>query len=119
MLPFSEDELEAAYEGWAEVDQRLADILLVLGWTGLRWAEARALTVADLMEIPTPGLMVRRSAPEGVGTKSTKGRRSRRLPLANRVLQIVHALAEGKQPGDLLLTPREVPPCIDRPSFGR
>lgn len=104
MLPFSEDELEAAYEGWADVDRRLADILLVLGWTGLRWAEGRALTVADLMEIPTPGLMVRRSAPEGVGTKSTKGRRSRRVPLANRVLPIVHTLAEGKQPGDLLLT---------------
>jgi integrase len=106
MLPFSEVELETAYEEWAEVDQRLADILLVLGWTGLRWAEAeaRALTVADLMEIPTPGLIVRRSAPEGVGKKSTKGRRSRRVPLANRVLPIVHALAEGKQPGDLLLT---------------
>ncbi len=99
MLPFSEDELEAAYEGWTEVDQRLADILLVLGWTGLRWAEARALTVADLMEIPTPGLMVRRSAPEGVGTKSTKGRRSRRVPLANRVLPIVHVARGGKAAG--------------------
>lgn len=104
MLPFAEDELEAAYQRWAGVDQRLADVLLVLGWTGVRWAEARALTVADLMEVPTPGLMVRRSAPEGVGTKSTKGRRSRRVPLANRVLPIVRSLAEGKEPGDLLLT---------------
>ena len=104
MLPFTEAELEAAYERWAEVDARLADILLVLGWTGLRWAEARAMTVADLMEVPTPGLLVRRSAPEGVGTKSTKGRRSRRVPLANRVLPIVRGLAEGKEPGDLLLT---------------
>jgi integrase len=46
MLPFTEAELQAAYERWVEVDARLADILLVLGWTGLRWAEARALTVA-------------------------------------------------------------------------
>ena len=104
MLPFTEAELQAAYERWVEVDARLADILLVLGWTGLRWAEARALTVADLMEVPTPGLLVRRSAPEGVGTKSTKGRRSRRVPLANRILPTVRGLAEGKEPSDLLLT---------------
>jgi len=104
MLPFTEAELEVAHERWATTDQRLADVLLVLGWTGLRWAEARALTVADVMQVPTPGLMVRRSAPEGVGTKSTKGRRSRRVPLANRVLSIVQRLSEGKEPGDLLLT---------------
>ncbi len=104
MLPFTEAELEVAYERWAAMDERLADVLLVLGWTGLRWAEARALTVADVMEVPTPGLMVRRSAPEGVGTKSTKGRRSRRVPLADRVLPIIQRLSEDKEPGDLLLT---------------
>jgi len=104
MLPFTEAELEVAYERWAAMDERLADVLLVLGWTGLRWAEARALTVADVMEVPTPGLMIRRSAPEGVGTKSTKGRRSRRVPLADRVLPIIQRLSEDKEPGDLLLT---------------
>ena len=104
MLPFTEAELEVAYERWAVMDERLADVLLVLGWTGLRWAEARALTVADVMEVPTPGLMVHRSAPEGVGTKSTKGRRSRRVPLADRVLPIIQRLSEDKEPGDLLLT---------------
>lgn len=104
MNPFTEAELEAAYADWCTKNQRLADILLVLGWTGLRWGEARAITVADVMEVPTPGLLVRRSAPEGVGTKATKGRRSRRVPLANRVLPIVHALAKGKLPGDLPFT---------------
>ena len=104
MLPFTEAELEVAHERWATMDQRLADVLLVLGWTGLRWAEARALMVADVMQVPTPGLMVRRSAPEGVGTKSTKGRRSRRVPLANRVLPIIQRLSDGKEPGELLLT---------------
>ena len=59
--------------------------------------------MADLMEVSTPGLLVRRSAPEGVGTKSTKGRRSRRV-LANRILPTVRGLAEGKEPSDLLLT---------------
>lgn len=65
---------------------------------------ARSLRVSDLVEVPTPGLLVRRSDPEGVGVKSTKGRRSRRVPLANRVLPIVRRMAEGKEPGDLLLT---------------
>jgi integrase len=104
MLPFAEAELETVYEGWRNRDKHLADVMLVLGWTGLRWAEARALTVADVMEIPTPGLLVRRSAPERVGTKATKGRRSRRVPLADTVLPIIQSFMLGKAPGDLLLT---------------
>ncbi|MEU6135510.1 tyrosine-type recombinase/integrase [Nocardioides sp. NPDC047086] len=104
MNPFPESDLEAAYEVWQERNKRLADILLVLGWTGLRWGEARAMTVSDVMEIPTPGLMVRRSRSEGIETKSTKGRRSRRVPLANRVLPIVRGLTIGKQPSDPLFT---------------
>lgn len=59
MLPFAEAELEAAYELWAEIDRRLADVLLVLGWTGVRWAEARALTVADVMDTGPDGSAVR------------------------------------------------------------
>jgi integrase len=70
----------------------------------LRWAEARALRVEDVMQVPTPALVVRRSQPEGQPVKATKGRRSRRVPLANRVLPIVLRLTEGKAPGDLLLT---------------
>lgn len=104
MQPWSEDELETVFHDWRKHDAHLAGVLLVMGWTGLRWGEARALTVDDLMEVPTPGLLVRRSAPEGVGTKSTKGRRSRRVPVADRVLPIIRQLAESKQPGDLLLT---------------
>lgn len=104
MQPFSEPELEGAYERWQERNEHLADVFLVIGWTSLRWAEARSLRVSDLVEVPTPGLLVRRSDPEGVGVKSTKGRRSRRVPLANRVLPIVRRMAEGKDPGELLLT---------------
>jgi len=95
---------EAAYGDWRRENARIADILLVLSWTGLRWSEVREVRVDDLMRVPTPGLMIRRAAPEGVGTKSTKGRRSRRVPLANRVLPLVLAMAEGKEPGDLLFT---------------
>lgn len=104
MNPFSESDLERQHAVWADHDETLADVLLVLGWTGLRWAEARALVVADFVEVPTPGLLVRRSDPEGVGLKATKGRSSRRVPLANRVLPIVRDFAAGKAAGDLLLT---------------
>ncbi|MDN6020669.1 MAG: tyrosine-type recombinase/integrase [Acidipropionibacterium jensenii] len=104
MSPWSEAELEARYLAWKKYDERLADILLVMGWTGLRWAEARALTVGDIALGDSPALRVQRSDPEGVGVKSTKGRRSRRVPLANRVLPIVLSLSNGKFPSDLLLT---------------
>lgn len=102
MLPYTEDELEAAYLRWKAHDEHLANILLILGWTGLRWSEARAIEVRDLMRVPTPGLMVRRAAPEGVGTKATKGRSSRRVPLANRILPIVLEMAKDKSDNDLL-----------------
>ena len=72
--------------------------------TGLRWGEVRALQVAHFVEVPTPGLMVRRSQPEGVAMKATKGRSMRRVPLADRVLPIVRGLAQGKAPQDLLFT---------------
>lgn len=104
MSPFTEEELEAAYRGWRAANPRLADVLLVLGWTGLRWSEARAVRVEDLMRVPTPGLLIRRAAPEGIGVKATKGRRSRRVPLADRVLPLVLAMANGKEPDDLLFT---------------
>ncbi len=104
MLPFAEDELELVWERWAARNRRLADIMLLLGWTGLRWAEARAVRVGDVMQVPTPGLVVSRSSPEGVGVKSTKGRRSRLVPLANRVLEIVAELSQDKASTDLLCT---------------
>ena len=65
MSPFTEEELEEAYWGWQQQNQRLAEVLLVLGWTGLRWSEARAALVENLMRVPTPGLVVRRGPPGG------------------------------------------------------
>jgi integrase len=104
MMPWTEDELNECHAAWAAEEPRLADIFLLLGWTGLRWAEVRALLVRDVVELPTPGLQVRRSTPEGHETKATKGRRSRRVPLADRVLPIVRELAAGKEPDALLVT---------------
>lgn len=104
MDPFSENELEAAYLTWKMKDEQLANILLVMGWTGLRWGEVRAMQVANLMEVPTAGLMVRRNQPEGYPVKATKGRSMRRVPVADRILPVVRKFADGKGPNDLLFT---------------
>ena len=104
MDPFTEEDLEAAYLEWKEHDERLADILLVAAWTGLRWGELRAMQVSSFVEVPTPGLMVRRSQSERYQPKATKGRRTRRVPLGVRVLPIVRDLASGKSPHELLFT---------------
>ncbi|MGL5862720.1 MAG: tyrosine-type recombinase/integrase, partial [Phycicoccus sp.] len=73
MDPFTEAEIEAVHAEWSTCSPALAAVLLVLAWTGLRWAEARALRVEDVMQVPTPGLLVRRSQPEGQPVKATKG----------------------------------------------
>ncbi|MGO4604418.1 tyrosine-type recombinase/integrase [Terrabacter sp. 2YAF2] len=104
ILPFPRHAGVRGPAGESRAAPRLADILLVLAWTGVRWAEARSLRVADVVEVPTPGLLVRRSQPEGGAVKSAKGRSSRRVPLANRVLPLVLDMSVGKSPGDLLLT---------------
>ena len=106
MRPWTEAELEAAYERWHEHDPHLADVLLVLGWTGMRWGEARAVLVEDVVEVPTAGLLVRRSQTEGGAVKATKGRRGRRVPVADRILPLVMGCAEDKGPDELLFTTR-------------
>jgi integrase len=69
MFPFSEAELEEVYADAVERDQRLADLLLIDAWTGLRWSELRAIRVRDFIEVPLPVLVVQRAAPEGVRVK--------------------------------------------------
>lgn len=86
MYPFSEDELEQVHQVAAIRDQQLADVVLVAGWTGLRWPELRAVRVRDFVEAPMPALVVQRAAPEGVQVKTTKSGRSRGVPVADRVL---------------------------------
>lgn len=72
------------------------------GWTGLRWSELRAIRIRDFVQVPMPLLVVQRAAPEGIEVKGTKGGRSRRVPLADRILPVVQALARDKDGEDLL-----------------
>lgn len=97
MFPFGEDDLDRIHAKAAEVDQRLADVLLIAGWTGLRWSELRAVRVRDFVEVPMPTLVIQRAEPEGVATKTTKSGKSRRVPVADRVLPLVVAMAAGRE----------------------
>jgi integrase len=97
MFPFGEQELERIHTAAAARDQRLADILLIAGWTGLRWSELRAVRVRDFVEVPMPTIVVQRAEPEGVPTKTTKSGRSRRVPVADRVLPLVRSMAAGRE----------------------
>ncbi len=49
-----------------------------------------------------PMLIVQRAEPEGVATKGTKSGKTRRVPVADRVLPIVHELRAGREPDALL-----------------
>ena len=71
MFPVGERELERVYRRASERNQRLADILLVAGWTGLRWSELRAVRIRDFVEVPMPILVVQQAQPEGVSLKGT------------------------------------------------
>lgn len=83
MYPFSEVELEGVYAkavsrlAAAGGSSRLADIMLVAAWTGLRWSELRAIRVRDFAEVPMPLLVVQRAEPEGTSVKTTKSGKGR------------------------------------------
>ncbi len=106
LRPFAEDELESFHLAATARDQRLADILLIAAWTGLRWSELREARVRDFVLVPMPVLLVSRAAPEGIEAKVTKSGKNRRVPIADRVLPLLRACADGKGPDDLLFTTR-------------
>lgn len=105
MQPFTEVELDEVRADIATHDAHLADVFWLLGWTGLRWSEARELRVSDFIEVPMPRLLIHRSAPETVEAKSTKSGKSRHVPLSDELLSLVQSFAEGKESDDLLITP--------------
>ena len=95
-----------------------ADITLVLALTGLRFGELRGLRVRDVVSVPYPGIVVKRSIPQSgltgavIERATTKSGRSRMVPLSELVLPVVMRAAEGKEPDDLLFPAPEgrVPP---------
>ena len=104
MRPFSDSELALTVAKVRERSEHLADIVVLLADTGLRWGEARELRRRDLIELPIPALRVARSRSEGQEVSPTKGRTARTVPLTDRAHAIVKRLIPGKSRDDLLLT---------------
>lgn len=80
MHPWTRTELDARFSLWHALDEDMAEVARFLGLTGLRWSEARALTVGDMSLVPVTAVTVQRARPEGVDTKGTKSGKAHRVP---------------------------------------
>lgn len=80
------------------------DLILVLGRTGLRWGELRALQVRDFTEVPMPMRHVIRNQPEGSSVKAPQSGKSRNVPIPDYLVPVVRRFAVDKRPSDLLFT---------------
>ncbi|BBY37503.1 site-specific integrase [Mycobacterium mantenii] len=102
----------------AEESGRHADLVLLLAFTGLRWGEAIALTVADV-EFLKRRISVHRNAVQ-VGQEfevgQTKGKENRTVPVAASVLSRLAVRCEGRAAADLLF-PARSSGYLKRPSY--
>ena len=102
ILPFTEAELDQVAVKVAGYDQRMAAIILIAGWTGLRWGELRSVRVGDFKPGAVPVLVVSRSHPEHSPEKVTKSGRARRVPVSERIAPLVAAFATGRGASEYL-----------------
>ncbi len=102
----------------AEESGRYADLVLTLAFTGLRWGEAIALTVADV-EFLKRRISVHRNAVQ-VGQAfevgQTKGKENRMVPVAASVLSRLAVRCEDRGADDLLF-PARGGGYLKRPSY--
>jgi len=101
VYPFTLEELRALHADIvAKIEDRdAADLVLVLGLTGLRWGELSALRVRDVQMVPYAALRVSRSRPDGQAVRTvTKGGTDRTVPLVADVADVVAPLLEGRAP---------------------
>jgi len=81
------------------------DVGLVLGLTGLRWGELAALRLRDVQRVPIPAFRVSRSKSDGAPLRATtKGGKSRTVPLVPEAWAVVERLLEGDPNGLLFGT---------------
>ena len=102
----------------AEESGRHADLVLTLAFTGLRWGEAIALTVADI-EFLKRRISVHRNAVlvgQDFEVGQTKGKENRTVPAAASVLSRLAARCDGRSASDLLF-PARGGAYLKRPSY--
>lgn len=105
--PFTWKQLDALVETIRKnSDPFLADVILVLGYTGLRWGEIRVLKVRDVQLELVMRFLVMASQTEGMQIKYPKSGKARHVPVADKVKPIVLGHLMGKEPDDLVFTTR-------------
>ena len=104
MRPLPTPEFVEVRAAAAELNKVYGDLVLILGRTGLRWGELRAMQVQDFAEVPMPMLHVMRNQPEGSKVKTPKSGKSRNVPLPDYLVPVIRRFALGKKPNDLLFT---------------
>lgn len=106
--PFTLPVLMAVVESQRPTAGRYADLSLVLALTGVRMGELRGLRVRDVVDVPYPAFVVRRSLPQSgrngriIERSTTKSGRTRVVPLSELVQPVVAEWSEGREPDDLL-----------------
>ncbi|SER55953.1 Site-specific recombinase XerD [Propionibacterium cyclohexanicum] len=99
--PFSADELRSAWAEWSQHDPRLAQVLLVLARTGLRWSEARALTVGDFRRTANR-IVVNKSMTEGTSARRFIPSLVRQVPVAEELRDSLVAMSRRREREELL-----------------
>jgi integrase len=89
-----------------------AELVLVLGFAGLRWGELAGLHVGDIVHVPGRGLRLQRAvlASRGGGelyVDTLKSKRARTVPLVPELVPIIDRWAAGKAAGDWLFSSPE------------
>lgn len=105
IYPYTIVELRQVFEeqrSYSEVDARLT---MILGLTGLRWGELCALRPMDVQSVPVKAFRVQRSASTSQPVRgTTKGHKSRVVPVPDEVWPWVLEACEGKKAQDFLFT---------------
>ncbi len=104
MRPFPAPQFASVHTAVSAISPDYGDLVLVLGRTGLRWGEARAMLVKHFVDVPMPMLQVSRNQPEGASVKTPKSGKSRNLPLPDYLVPVIQRFTAGKSPDDLLFT---------------
>lgn len=98
--------LDNALKKWRKAKIPEAEIVLFLARTGLRWSEARALLVSDVVDVPFFGVTVSKAHPESARkVKGTKSGECRLVPITDDLRLAIESWIEGKSASDLLLPP--------------
>lgn len=98
---FTFDEVIRIAECAGEIDVKYRALILVLGFCGLRWGEAIALTVDDV-DLDHNQIHVTKSATQSGRTwdeKGTKTNRNRIVPMPEIVKSALASLIDGRLPG--------------------